>query len=629
MRLETLPRRLRFPISMHEDESIPGAIARGVREHVLVRTRPVLDAADVAVKRAGHTQLAEPAELERLAQVIRCSVSDLCAGAGRREIESNSSKAVHVRFGNNLVPMQYLDLDRRRVSPLSLRMRNYHRVNWLNLLLPYCPESLERLTSSCTSCEATLGWHYAKGIGICEYCECELQPSNEPALRDDLVDDYRLFACLSSANGCDVAKAITSMPEILQSTASNTLARLAIQVGGLVQDDPVVTASRTVVLDLPKPQLASIAAAGASFLRSWPHGFQTWVVERSEELSCDPEAPRLLRMRLQRLARRGSETDEMVGLVTGALPDLSMHAVHAFSSSRRYYLYKDVQKLLGLDAPQADALRERDDIKYRQITRASHRRGQFDADQIDELASPFRDAVPFNSCTGRFKIPLYAVEQCCRPGLLEREEHPAFLSIKSRTSVRPESLTALENALTSASSTEECPLDAVSLSVAAKRIGGRPKPWGSIVQALVNGNLEYWLNGEAATTRSVRIRASAITAFDAVIDDPADFGIETCAMISQADAAEILNIKSELLAGLSEQLEMPFSLQGRALVSPRSTVIRAAEALAWDTEISWHLGVRFHSVETILIDRQIVRTGTGWCRRTLIDEGILPELPVR
>lgn len=390
----------------------------------------------------------------------------------------------------------------------------------------------------------------------------------------------------------------------------------------------MITNSRVVVLALPKPLLASIAVAGTALLRCWPAGVQGWLEQRSEELRDAPEEFWRLRSRLQRLAQRGTEPDDLVKLVEDALPDIRKHAVHAFSSRSRYYLYKDVQRLLSLDAPQTDALRERPEIRYERTTRSSHRKGRFDADQIDQLASIFRGSIPFNSCTGTLKLPLYAIEQCCRQGVLEREDHPTFMDLKSRTSVRLRSLNALDAGLARVCSRRPLPLSAVSLAVASKRIGGRLKPWGSIIQAMMDGAIEFWMADDRPTTKSVFVYARDFAVFDQVLDRPSDYGIKVSPMVSQADAAEILNIKSGLLPGLSPIIGVPFLPDGRALAAQRFAVLSAAGGIAWDTEVSWHLGVKFHEVADILTVRGIARrAGSGWCRRQLIHAGVLPATP--
>lgn len=376
MQTELLSGRcLRFDLGMMDDESIPGAFGRGVRQHVLVRTRLVLKAAGIDIRHAGYTQVASLDQLERLAYVIRCQRPLLCENAGERVLPEAGSKSVDLRFGGHIVPRIYLEFDRRRISPLSLLTSSHHRLNWMNLLLPYCPESLDRLVSSCVKCGSTLGWHYAKGIGTCEFCDREIMPSAETSLPGEQADDYRLFSKLSSPSGRSVAEALNAMPEGLQATAPRTLVRLALQVGGLVQEDFIVTSSRVVVLGLPKPTLAAVISSGTAFLRSWPSGLRKRALTRSDQLRDDPHALQALRARLCRLAIRGRETDDLIDLVIDAVPDVRRHAVHGLSGDRRFYLYNDVRRRLGLEAPEMKALRDWKGIKYRRVTTSAHQKG--------------------------------------------------------------------------------------------------------------------------------------------------------------------------------------------------------------------------------------------------------------
>lgn len=620
-------RRLRFDLVMDDGESIPGAIARGVRDHVLVRTRPVLDAAGVDLRHVGYSQLAKPRELERLAYVIRCAPERLSANAGVGLSAGTGTKVVDVRFGAHVMPRSHLELDRRRVSPMSLDARQIHRLSWMNLLLPYCPESLERLVSVCADCGSTLGWHFSWGIGTCEHCGEKVKPSGEPSLPTALANDYRLFARLSSPGAAQVAQAIATMPEALHKTPSATLVRLTLLLGGLVQQEPVATTSRLAVLELPKPLLASIITAGVALLRSWPTGIQSWVAGRAEEVCDDPAGLRALRTRLQRLTSRGQETDDLVELVAAAFPDLRLHAAHGFTGGCRRYVYKQVQKLLGLDGPQMDALRRRDDLGYRRQTTATHEKGQFDAERIDRLVPAFRQSVQLNACTGELRLPLYAIELCCRPDLLVWEDEPAFLEVKSRTAVRLGSLQGLRMRLIAGKSQEPQPSGLISLSAASKRIGGRLKPWSSIVRALLEGDLPYWLSGALPTTASIRVQAAALAAFDQAVDGPLPAGMEPGRVVSQADAAEILNLKSEQVAAWSETLGIPFAPSGRALVAPLAKVIDVARGIAWTAEISLHVGIHPVKVQAGLTERGIRRVSTGWCRQHLMDKTILPLFP--
>ncbi len=620
-------RRLRFPLETYADESVPGAIARAARAHVLVRTAPVFEAAGVTMKHAGYSQLASNEELERLAYVIRCSPENLTSKAGERVIAATGSMPVDSRFGRLILPRMYIELDRRRIAPTSLSRHGYHRLGWLNLLLPYAEDTFERMVSSCTGCGAALEWRYARGIEACDVCGCIVPPSEEPELQCDLREDYQVFAQLSSLHPDTIDSACAQLPATLRSVAPGTLIRLALQIGGIVQNPPVIAASRRVVAGLSEPLVAKIAAAGSALLRTWPHGIRSWMATRSEELRDVPAELTATRTRLRRLVDRQREAPDLVDLVLDALPELKMSPGHGFQQGRRYYLYNDVARSLGLNSPQMASLRKWQGLEFRRLSASTRQIGQFDADQIDGLKSIFRNTVPFNTCSNRFKIPLYAIEQLCEEGLLAWEDHPAIAATRSTNGIRSQSVEEFSKHLVGRALVGAPPQGCVSLSKAVRRIGGRLKPWASIVRDLLSGDLPFWIIDESSLSTGILVRPAEIAAFDRTPVALHDAGFLPSATMSQMDAAEVLNIKPALLPEWGNMLRLSFKRVGSALVVPRADVEDTARQVAWNTEVAWHLRIKHRQVESALLRRNIRRVTTGWCRRQLREEGILPREP--
>lgn len=616
-------RRLRFDLAMGERESIPGAIARGVRDHVMVRTAPVLAAADVSMKHIGYSQIAGPDELRRLAYVARVEAERFIGSAGEPVRRAADDKSMETRFGSLLMPRVFLELDRRRIGPLSLQEQGYHRLSWMNLLLPYCPESLEQLVDRCTRCGSSLGWRYAAGIGNCDICDEEIAPATEPALTEALAENYRLFAQLSSPHAGGVDAAIMLMPSVLRGVDPGQLVRLALLLGGAVHDETGAF-SRNKVVELPAARLADVATTGTGLLRSWPTGLKEWVAGRTDELRNSPVEIERLRSRLRRIANRQLERSDIVDLVCGALPDLRMHAAHGFSNGGRYYLYKKVQSLLGLSSPRMDALKRWPAIEFLRLNTAGKEQGQFDVDQIDALVPAFRKTVGMSSCTTRLGLPLYAIEQLCGSGLLEWEDNGALLATGTFDRVRSVSLNDLIAGLKARAAPEGIPLDCTSLAVATKRIGGRLKPWATIIHALIDGRIRFWLKASTPTTASIMVRGRDLAAFQHVTDPAAPEGLPISPLINQLDTAEVLNISTALLSGIQEDLGLEFDKSGQGLATSRTQVLSIAAEIVSNAEASHHLGVHPKQVPGILDARRIRRRRGAWCRRHLIDESILP-----
>lgn len=620
-------RRLRFPIDMHDRESIPGAIARGVREQVMVRTAPVLAAANVRMKHIGYSQIATRDELQRLAYVARVPARKFLDRAGQRLQEKSGGKSMETRFGSLVMPRAFLELEGRRIGPLSVDRAHYHRLSWMNLLLPYCPESLERLVDTCGECGTRLGWRYAVGLASCDLCDAEIKASSAPPLPDDLAEEYRLFADLSSPDTIRVDDALERMPEALRHIGAGQLVRLSLLLGGLVHDAPDAF-SRNRVTDLPPATLALVATAGTALLRSWPQGLRDWVAERTEHLRDRPEVIERLRSRLQRIVDRQMETGDIVDVVSTALPDLRQHAAHGFSHGRSYYLYKGVQNLLGLSSPRMEALKSWKGIKFRRLnTAVGKEQGQFDVEQIDGLVPAFRDAVDLNACTGLFRLPLYAIEQLSGAKVLEWENNQALLATGGRDKVRGASVRHLVERLNGGRKEGRTPADCVSLSSGSKLIGGRFKPWAAMLDALVSGRVPYWLRDGHPSTATIMIRASDLGRFSTVVDPEPPAGLTTSSHINQKDSAEVLNATTASLMALSGRYALPFEQQGMGLATSRERVLEVAAEIAWAGEICHHLQLHPTKVARVLSGLGTRTIQSGWCRRHLVDQGILPRGP--
>lgn len=620
--------RLRFPVKVGERESIPGVIVRGVRQHVLIRTAPVLEAACVGLRHVGLSQIATPEQLARIAYVARCPANDLMNRAGVRVVTRDDDRSYDAQFGRLLIPRAYVEFDRRRIGPVTLASETYHRASWMNLLLPYCPESLERLVDRCGHCDKALGWFYARGVGHCDHCGLEIEPSAEASLADEMAEDYRLFAQLSSPDSRGIETVCAQLPASLATVSPGSLVRIALLLGGLVQPGSVVTTSRHLVPKLSASTLAAVTTSGIALLRTWPDGIRSWVAAKTEELRGSPSELVRLRARLKRLADRNQEADDVVSAVTDALPGLRRHAAHGFAAGRPYYLYKQVQTMLGLSSQAMDRLKKLPDISFLKLNTAAKEQGQFDAEQIDELRPVFRDSVFLSSCADAFGLPLYAIEQlCAAPDLLEWENHPALLAAGMAVKVRGTSIERLSSTLFGAARHDKMPEDCVSLAVAAKRIGGRLKPWATIVNVFKTGGMAFWVPGTQTRIPSFRVRVHELARFQSVVDAEAPAAMPVSMMVSQRDAAEILNIKSDQVIALAEVMNFRFDRCGSRLVAPRDAVLAAAAEVAFSAEIALHQGIHHRQVEAALSSMGFRRHEAGWDRNALVKRSIIPASP--
>jgi hypothetical protein len=624
-------RRLRFDHEMRDDESIVGAVASATRAHVLGSTTVAFKEAGVGVICRGTVQMASHEDLTRLAYVIRCTPEAMIANAGVR-VGSAKAQPNHqsVRFGDLDLPRSHLEMHVRRVSPASLTKADYHRLGWLNLLLPYCPESLEELVSTCSECRATLGWKGAWGLGVCEYCLTPLAPSARPNLPADLVESYRFFADLISPAASLRSEARGGLSERLAGERLATLHRLTLLIGGICRDAPIRTTSRFGVLRLPAADQASVVATGAGFLRDWPHGIRRWLEQRVEEIRDDRGRYEDLLGRLRRAVTPGDESGEQIALLNDALPDLTKHHTHRFSGTGRYYMRNDVTRLLALPTRKLRTFDVWKDLRARALPSKGQRLLQYDADQIDSLAPKFRGCMPLNGCSRFLGVPNYGIEQLCCLGLIELEDNPAVTATRNWVPVRRASLDALRLRLLDARSTVRRPGGVLTLRRASRRLGGGPKPWGALFAALLHETepLQFWLSGQDAGARSIMVRAEDLVRFQVVEFEKACFPtFPFDAGISQIDAGEMLNTIPCRVQPAAQALGLTFKPDGDASLANLESTLAIARALAFSGEVALHMRVPEKAVAALLRKLQIPSVALGWPRAVLIDHGILPSLP--
>lgn len=616
-------RRTRFAHPLMDDESIPGAVAVATREHVLVATGCVLAAADVRLKHPGLIQIASGDEIRRVAHVIGCDPEALASRGGERHRGGADRRTPDVSFGPLTMPSRFIELRTRRIAPGSLARSGHHRLAWLNLLLPYCPESLERMVDRCPGCATVLGWRVAVGLDVCEGCGKVVPASGESGLPEDLAADYRLMASLSSPGSPAVRRTLSKLPAALRGASPGTLVRLALHLGGLQRRPMVVAADRHLVADLPAPVLAHVVALGGSMLRGWPDSVAGWIDGTISELEGDPEALEAFRNRLRRVASRVAESDELVALVTAAVPHLLRRS--AREAALRRYLYRDVKRLLGLKSPQAAALHDWKGLKVSVLPGRQRQHRLYDADQIDGLLPAFRDTMAMNAFACRSGLPVYAVEQLCGAGLLEREDHQAVALTKSWICLRLASVASFDRRLAAAARREEPPARTLSLSRASARLGGREKPWAAIYAALADGRLPFWSKAAALRPTTITVRADDLAGFDLVsFEDGIDF--ERADEICQLDAAELLNLPAATVGRDGDALGMPFRLSGRALTTCKRDALDVARRFAWSSEVGLHLGTPSSGVAPVLGKMGIAPVDGGWSRLALIGAGILPDV---
>lgn len=613
---ETLEvRPLVVPVEPIQGESLPGLVARATKANILGRPDLWLSGVGMKDARPGFIVLHGHMLAPRLAGKIGCTEADIIARSHPFVTPLIASPVAPIRFGSGELIRGDLDLERRRISPLALEQSDHHRSHWLNLLLPYCSESLERLVDRC-HCGAKLAWRSAWGIGRCETCREIVRNPTPEFLDETVVEDYRQFADLISANPVERQRAISLLEPELQKLDPASLITLILRIGAAFQS-PVVTMRRSDAHNLAPAQLAEICATGSRLIRNWPIRLRAAVGEKLEQSRrAGMEEFDAFKGALRIMCMRQFHKKEVVELVRSALPEAVSPSQIALSGSLRPVMgAAEACRISALTPKDLRMLRERGLVDYIQVAGRERTIAQYDRDEILDLADRIRGSAPVGGITYRAGLPTYAGEQMACLGLLERETHPAILALYPEIRITERSYDRYARTTLDGAVPGPAPTAAVPISVAMRMFSGE-KPWGAALLAMRNGRLAYWTDDHAKLARAVLVEPEALHALRLEPFCATDYpNVPFADEIPFGDACEILNMAYQHVTPLEEAGLLRFREVGKARVCSKRDVLILTASHISAAEAAWRIGCASCNVRSALRSYPpITRRLAGWDR---------------
>ncbi len=613
-----LPRRLRFDLDVRDDESVPGAIARGVAEHHLVKIGVVLKEAGHG-RYAGATQLADAATLTRIAHVIRCDPESLVSQAGRRLMEPGDRRLQHfVEFAGLVVPSGHLELKRRRIAPGALLTSRRHRRDWMLSVLPYSAETLELLVDECPTCGVALGWTHSVGIDRCEHCLDVVPPSPLPPLDAELADDYRLFASLVSLRPDGRAAAVEAMAPRLREMSAGALARLAMRCGLDCGDDEGRRAWQTRAGSMDPERLARTACRGIKMLRTWPEGITAWAQDRVDGADDERACRRDLNRRIRRIAWGDSGFDDQRGLVHEAFPAFESPRAGIDGGGRLYTGHEADRILPGFDTHATEIRRLGLVTNRSDGSRGIMGSFLYHSGPIDAAGTSWRDSIPVSTIAARLGLPLYAVEQMFGSGLLNLHDDPILAVVMRRRQAVASVFDDLLERLRRRARRRAPPATALPIGWESRRLGGGPKPWSEIFDSLLDGRIRFWLDGEPDANHLFVER----NGLDAFIDRPPPVHPEDrpfSSGMSTGDAAELLNVIPNHVVRLASAGVLTRTVGLRAMTIARDEVERLARRHVSAAELARRARTSAEAVNNRLRNAGFIPFHGLWDRAAALD----------
>lgn len=620
-------RSLTLPVAAMPGESLIGLIARAARLNVLGNTTVILEDVGITLLHPGTVGQDIGDKVKALAAHLGCPADDVSLRCHPYLGDQHGPQ--DVRWGDGALFRPDLVVEWRRVSPASLKLADYHRAAWMNKLLPYCPESLERLIDSCQACGRKLKWRRAWGIGFCDHQSCrhELSCSNDETLRCELVENYRRFAAIVSSDPGTRAKVMAGLHDDLQCLPASVLLNLTLQLGASVRPDPIKMHRNTLHM-LPADTLASIVSQGARLLDQWPRALRGEITQILDGIpDNDGSGRKRFITHVRKLADRKNRPEQNA-IVRAAIPEAREHVGVALASlSKPVVNSSDAVRMIGIDPAELRALRDANLISHRKVVGDRRVLARYDQAEVTKLASAWRGSVPASRLEQALGIPRYATEQLICLDEIANEMHPAVAFLSGGLRLQSSEVERYMGELCATAQPSSPPEDAVSIWKAFRRFGGRLKPWGALLAALREGRLPFWIQGRGAFTRSALVSVADRWKIDGLDFDEGDWpAFSFSDRITQVDANDILNLDSLQVRPVVAAGELTFTPSGVALLTDRETVLELSRRSVAVAEIAARLQADSRNVPKFMATYypEVRKGPAGWDRAQF--EKALPNL---
>jgi hypothetical protein len=166
-------RRLIFRLDVFEDESLLGFAARAARPSEVTQMTDVLALAGIITAKPVTAPRMFASSAGDLAKVLRLDETEVVRRM-YRDVEASSPVRLMDFFGVN-IPACHREPRVRRVSPLALTHKSYHRAAWELRPLTFDGPTMQLLISQCEACLQTFGWRRSHEAHRCEHCGADIR----------------------------------------------------------------------------------------------------------------------------------------------------------------------------------------------------------------------------------------------------------------------------------------------------------------------------------------------------------------------------------------------------------------------------------------------------------------------
>lgn len=446
-----------------------------------------------------HTNLAvmDSVDFDQLAFACRLAPDEVDS---RRYLRAGDARSdmPGVHFHGTIIPRYDLNL-RKRVTPTWLRA-GYHSALGHHGLVTHCPISGEILLDTCPRCERALNWTKS-ALAICHRCGFDLSCHDGAVVSEEEFAATRPMIDLVHPDQARHQTAVEAMPAQLHGFDRGLIFEAGWRMGCLITGHG--QRDRDEAKRLPVERRLKILAAGSSALLNWPNsvtdalqGVVRGTVEGDDRLA----------VAARNFTNFRGQWKELRNLVRSSVPQLEIGGLQAVKATLGVGVNSaQLEKVLGVSQKVVGRLRE---TELQPVIKGgtTNLHEVFEAAELAGLRQDLDDRIPFGSIAERMNISRHGVEQlACLRELTIYDTGPVRIAFRQRQAKASDwhrILTRLES--TSVEIEEDCSL---AIGRAFRAIGGREKPWGPLIQAMMRGEIAFSLDdGVGRFMDRVRVR---------------------------------------------------------------------------------------------------------------------------
>lgn len=426
----------------------------------------------------------------------------------------------------------------RRFAPASLAKDTvpFYRASWLIRTFPICVETWQVLRTTC-ECGAIQTWSTVSSLVLCNSCGEDLRELQAPLLSEDHRPGLQFLADILFGDETCRGEAMAQLPLGLQGLDPGEVYELALVMARIV--DPTMPNPRERIWREDPGRLARALSTAGPLLTRWPE--TPWLALEAAG-NTKSMLPRCEPLKALYRVLNGDHASKIAPAAKLELDGIRL----------RLTLENDEPGGDLIDLTAASEILRVGKRKVRATRASGHlgvhfliRRGEvlpaYSRREVESIAATVN--WPSAAVAGkRIGLPPYGVEQLCAISEIVWAKAP-YRTLQAGLRIQTESVETLSGRLRASACTFDRLPRPVPLSAVMRGIGGREKPWGPVLSALLNRRWPYFLGRRGCVVREIYVDASDVDDIRALTFNRTDWPeFPFSPTIHQTDACDILNV---------------------------------------------------------------------------------------